>query len=104
MPIVGSQHSARRVVPDAPLIGTATNVGSGRAFNNGRADVTFSAPAYDGGLPITSYIVTAVEDGSKTGSGSSSPISVTGLASGSNYTFRVQAVNAIGPGASSFFK
>jgi hypothetical protein len=96
MPIIGIEASSRRTVPDAPTIGTATNVGSGRAYNNGRADVTFFAPAFDGGYPITGYTVTSVEDPTKTASGASSPISVTGLASGTNYTFKAYATNAIG--------
>jgi hypothetical protein len=96
MPIVGIAASSRRTVPDAPTIGTATNVGSGRAYNNGRADVTFSAPVFNGGFAITSYTVTAVEDVTKTASGASSPLSVTGLASGTNYTFKAYATNSIG--------
>ena len=98
MPVVGTQHSSRRTVPDAPILGTATNVGLNRAFNNGRVDVTFSAPAFDGGLPITGYTVTAVEDPTKTVSGASSPLSVTGLLSATPYTFKVYATNAIGTG------
>jgi hypothetical protein len=101
MPIVGIESSSRRTVPDAPLIGTATNVGLNRPYNNGRADVTFSAPSFDGGLPITSYTATAVEDPTKTATGASSPISVTGLSSATNYTFKVYATNAIGTGAGS---
>jgi len=96
MPIIGIESSSRRTVPDAPTIGTATNVGSGRAYNNGRADVTFSAPAFNGGYPITGYTVTSVEDPTKTASGVSSPLSVTGLASGTNYTFKAYATNSIG--------
>ena len=48
MRILGTVASSSREVPEAPTIGTATNVGSGRAFNNGRADVTFTAPTFDG--------------------------------------------------------
>jgi hypothetical protein len=101
MPVVGIQHSSRRTVPDAPLIGTATNVGSNRAFNNGRVDVTFSAPAFNGGLEITGYTATAVEDPTKTVSGASSPLSVTGLLSATAYTFTVSATNAVGTGVGS---
>ena len=38
-----SQGANDFLAPYAPTIGTATNVGSGRAYNNGRADVTFTA-------------------------------------------------------------
>ena len=103
MPIVGVTHSSRRTVPDAPTIGTATDSGAaganGRAFNNGAVSVTFTAPSYDGGLPITSYRVTA-----STGQfqdGASSPITVTGLGSSTAPTYTVTATNAVGTGASS---
>lgn len=89
-----------RTIPAAPTIGTATNVGSGRAYNNGRADVTFTAPTYNGRSAITSYTVTS-SPGGFTGTGASSPISVTGLQSGTAYTFTVTATNAIGTSAAS---
>lgn len=101
MPIIGViASSGDRNVPNAPTIGTATNVPSGRAFNNGRADVTFTAPTYTGGLPITGYTVTS-SPGGFTGTGASSPISVTGLQSNTAYTFTVTATNAIGTSAAS---
>lgn len=100
MPIVGVIASSDRNVTSAPTIGTATNVGSGRAYNNGRADVTFTAPTYTGGSPITGYTVTS-SPGGFTGTGASSPISVTGLQSGVGYTFTVTATNAQGTGPAS---
>jgi hypothetical protein len=101
MPIIGViASSGDRNVPGAPTIGTATNVPSGRPFNNGRADVTFTAPTYTGGTPITGYTVTS-SPGGFTGTGASSPISVTGLQSGVAYTFTVTATNAIGTGPAS---
>lgn len=101
MPIIGViGSSGDRNVPDAPTIGTATNVPSGRAFNNGRADVTFTAPVYTGGTPITGYTVTS-SPGGFTGTGASSPISVTGLQSNVSYTFTVTATNAVGTSAPS---
>jgi hypothetical protein len=101
MPIIGViASSGDRNVPDAPTIGTATNVGTGRAYNNGRADVTFTAPVYTGGTPITGYTVTS-SPGGFTGTGASSPISVTGLQSNTAYTFTVTATNAVGTSAPS---
>jgi hypothetical protein len=100
MRILGTIASASREVPNAPTIGTATNVPSGRAYNNGRADVTFTAPSFDGGLPITSYTVTS-SPGGFTGTGASSPISVTGLQSSTSYTFTVKANNSRGASAAS---
>jgi trimeric autotransporter adhesin len=94
--ISGSGKSA----PNAPTIGTATNVGTGRAYNNGRADVTFTAPTYNGRSAITGYTVTS-SPGGFTGTGASSPISVTGLQSSVSYTFTVTATNAVGTSAAS---
>ena len=59
--------------------------------------VSFTAPASNGGLSITQYTVTA-SPGASTSSGVSSPITVTGLANGTAYTFTVTATNADGTG------
>jgi hypothetical protein len=85
-------------VPGAPGAGSATNTPSGRGFNNGAASVTFSAPASNGS-PITSYTVTS--SGNHVATGSSSPITVTGLSSSTYYSFTVKATNAIGTGPDS---
>jgi hypothetical protein len=61
--------------------------------------VSFTAPASDGGSPITSYIVTSSPDGI-TATGSRSPIIVKGLTNGTSYTFTVQAINKVGTGPS----
>ena len=79
--------------PDAPTIGTAT-------AGNAQASVTFSAPAIDGGATITGYTVTS-SPGGLTGTGSSSPITVTGLTNGTAYTFTVTATNSVGTSSSS---
>jgi hypothetical protein len=79
-------------MPKTPTIGTATNVGTGRAFNNGAATVTFTAdPTY----AANSFTVTSTP-GSYTGTGASSPITVTGLQSDTAYTFKVTATNTYG--------
>ena len=88
-----SQSANDFLEPKAPTSVTATDVGSGRAFNNGRADVTFSLPADS--PAATSYTVTS-SPGSYTASGPSSPLSVIGLQSGTAYTFTVIATNAVG--------
>ena len=61
------------------------------------ATVSFTAPTNTGGSPITSYTVTA-SPGNITASGSSSPITVSGLTNGVSYTFTVTATNALGAG------
>ena len=74
--------------PDAP-----TGV-SGTAGDT-EVSVSFTSPSDVGGSAITSYLVT---DSTKTHSatGSSSPVTVTGLTNGTSYTFNVWAINAFG--------
>ena len=81
-------------VPSAPAIGSAT-------AGSQQATVTFSPPS-DTGYPSTilNYTVTS-SPGSITGTGSSSPITVTGLTDGTAYTFTVTATNATGTSPSS---
>lgn len=85
------------LAPAAPLIGTATNVGTGRAYNNGAATVTFTA---QGPNSADSYTVTS-SPGGFTASGASSPLTVTGLLSSTNYSFAVTASNTYGTSQSS---
>ncbi|MHC9086950.1 fibronectin type III domain-containing protein [Luteimonas sp. RIT-PG2_3] len=81
------------VTPAAPTIGTAT-------AGDTEATITFTAPASSGGNAISGYTVTA-SPGGATATGSSSPITVTGLTNGVAYTFTVTADNAAGTGAAS---
>ena len=81
------------VVPSAPGIGTAT-------AGNAEAIVAFTAPSNNGGAAITSYTVTS-SPGGITATGTSSPIIITALTSGTPYTFTVTATNSAGTGAAS---
>ena len=65
---------------------------SATATGQTTASVTFTAPASNGGSAISSYTVTS-SPGGVTASGSTSPISVSGLNSGTSYTFTVIANN-----------
>lgn len=80
--------------PGAPTIGTAT------AGSNKCASVAFTAPACTGTFPsgVTGYLVTSTP-GCFTATGSSSPLTVTGLTAGTSYTFKAQATNGNGYGA-----
>jgi hypothetical protein len=81
--------------PGAPTIGTATVLGATSV------SVAFTAPTF-AGIPatITSYTVTS-SPGGLTGTGASSPITVSGLTEGTPYTFTVRATNASGTGPAS---
>jgi large repetitive protein len=92
---VAQTFAVNAIVPGAPTIGAAT-------AGDTQATVTFTAPASTGGAAILAggYTVTANPGGS-TGTGSSSPITVTGLTNGVSYTFTVTATNSAGTGAAS---
>lgn len=81
-------------VPDAPTGVSAT-------AGNAQATISFSAPSNNGGSQITGYTVTCVEDNMKKETGTTSPITVTGLTNGTAYTFTVVAKNAAGDSSSS---
>ena len=95
-----SNSVAVTVTPNAPTGVSAVDVGISRAYNNAAATVTFTAPS--GGVAPTSYIATAFQNGVNSGlanSGTSSPITVTGLTSNTTYTFEVQGIVPAGNGA-----
>ena len=77
------------LTPNAPTGVTAT-------AGNASASVAFTAPTNVGGGAITSY--TVISSGGQIGTGTSSPITVSGLTNGTSYTFTVYAQNTYGPG------
>ena len=90
---VTQSFAVNAIAPGAPTIGTAT-------AGDAQATVTFTAPASNGGAAITGYTVTS-NPGGLTGTGTGSPIVVTGLSNGVSYTFTVTATNSAGTGAPS---
>ena len=82
-------------VPDTPVINSASNVGTSRPYNNGSATLSISSNS-TGGSPTSFSVVSS--PGSLSADGSS-PITVTGLQSGTSYAFDVIATNATGTSA-----
>lgn len=79
--------------PGAPTIGTAT------AGIANCASVTFTAPGCTGyPAGVTGYRVISTP-GCFSNTGASSPVVVSGLSSGTSYTFKAQATNSTGYGA-----
>ena len=87
---IGSQNWT--MAPGAP---TSVSAEAGDT----QATVSFTAPSFVGiPPPITGYRAIS-SPGGLTVTGSSSPLTVTGLTNGTAYTFNVQATNSIGYGA-----
>lgn len=80
-------------LPGAPTIGTPTAA-------NQAISVAFTAPANPGYPTTLTYEVTS-SPGGFTATGSASPITVTGLTNGTEYTFTVTATNDTGTGPAS---
>uniref|UniRef100_UPI0040474897 fibronectin type III domain-containing protein n=1 Tax=Algoriphagus sp. TaxID=1872435 RepID=UPI0040474897 len=92
----GASHPSILSVPNPPTIGTVSTFGL-------TATVPFTAPMNNGASTITSYTVTSNPGGitgslSQSGSGS---ITISGLTSGTSYTFSVTATNSIGTSVAS---
>lgn len=90
---VSQTFTVSAVAPGAPTAVVAT-------AGDTQASVAFTAPAFSGGATIVGYNVTANPGGSVS-TGVGSPISVTGLTNGVDYTFTVTATTHVGTGAAS---
>ncbi|MBO2698522.1 fibronectin type III domain-containing protein [Shewanella algae] len=92
-PTVTQSFTVNAVVPGAP---TSVNA----LASDASATVSFSAPASTGGAAISSYTVTS-SPGGLTASGAGSPLTVSGLSNGTDYSFTVSASNTAGTGPTS---
>ncbi len=82
-------------VPGAPTIGAAT-------AGNASASIAFTAPSSNGGSTITGYTASCVSGTTtKTGTGTSSPITVSSLTNSKAYSCTVKATNSVGSSAAS---
>jgi hypothetical protein len=91
-----AQFAASGLGVPPPPTGATASVGQNQAT------VSWTAPA--GANPaITGYLVTALKSGAPTNAitvpAGAATATITGLLGGGSYTFRVQAINAYGPGA-----
>ena len=100
---VGAPSAATApVTPTAPTVpGVPTGVSATATSVSGipAAYVNYTAPASNGGSPISGYTVVVVDQTTSTTTdvaGSSSSATVTGLAATDSYTFSVYATNAVG--------
>jgi len=97
--VSGSDLSAASNEAEAvPATVPGTPTGVTATAGNGQATISFTPPASTGGSAITEYKVISQPDGI-TATGTTSPITMTGLTNGTPYTFTVVAVNIAGESA-----
>ena len=100
-PDSAASNSVTPTAPNPPGAPTAVSATAGQE----QATVNWTAPASDGGSSITSYRVTPyIGTTAQTALSVPAPATsktITGLAAGTAYTFKVAAVNAVGPGPDS---
>ncbi len=95
--VIGSLAASPPAAPAAPVA----------IASDGSATVYWSAPASDGGSPVTGYTVTAstgnITGNSKTVSGlpPATSTTISGLTNATAYTFSVRAINSAGSGTAS---
>lgn len=90
-----SSTTAGAAVPGIPTIAAITG-------GPGKATIVFTAPASNGGSPITGYTATCSGGGGNvTATGAGSPLVVSGLTNGTTYSCSIVATNGVGSGPAS---
>jgi hypothetical protein len=93
-----SQSSNDHIAPYKPVI-SSTTIATNRPYNDGKVEVYFTMS--EGSPFVSLYTVkTVVPEGETplTGTGTTSPVSITGLLSATNYKFTITASNDAGNG------
>ena len=93
---ITSTHELRAIFKAKTIPSTPLNLRA--EAGNEQAIIYFDLPASNGGSEIINYTVVSSPD-NKTATGAISPIIVTGLSNGTDYTFKVYATNVIGNSA-----
>jgi len=98
----GASSSAVSVTPAGSVTIPGAPTGVSATTGNATISVSFTAPANTGGATVLTYTATCTAgSASKSASGTSSPLSVTGLTNGTAYSCTVKAANSAGSGPAS---
>ncbi|NBW92416.1 MAG: hypothetical protein EBR53_08205, partial [Actinobacteria bacterium] len=94
-----SSSATPRTSPDAPSGAMATP-------GNGQVSLSWTVPAFNGGVAITDYVIEYSQDAStwttfSDGTSTLRAATITGLTNGTAYYFRVYAVNSVGTSSAS---
>jgi hypothetical protein len=96
---VGASASSQASAPFlAPTVPAAPAISAVVATGTNSALITYTAPAFDGGSPVTSYTVTSIPGGIQATAfrSTAGTIDVIGLISSTSYTFTIVANNFAG--------
>jgi hypothetical protein len=96
-----SQGANDFLMPYAPTIDSASNVGTARPYNNGAVTVSFTADPRNAATSFTASGYCSVHSTTHTATGASSPLVIEGFGSEAVTTITVTATNAYGTSAPS---